>query len=406
MPTIEADNTYYIDHSDNDQFTSFISFQPEALQFDDQIRGSGNVSYQISFSAIDVDGNPIVTGYDFIGPYRTYYRLRYGDICIQAGVITSLNTNLGDDFMSVSGKTWENFLERWQYPFDPRVDHVNDYVFTNSFLNDEITGSGGLTPPGFVYQGYQRDVIRILSDILSTTMNVPNRKIFDLSLLANLSGLKTNYQFSLGDTSYMNSLIDDLAGTGVGFDWWISWDQKVYWASPYRFGDPGNPTIAYTVDSTTPLENGALGFQNDGPVATHELGTGTGLASQTRLGYAVGYAPAQQEYTRLDTTNDYGDIRNQAQLINRTQKQFSLDLQPQHTIPLKLDPNQIPDFWSTFRKGRAIWIDADLVSHRIDSLQQIVSYSAQDEENTGNILVDFTLAERYALSFNAGSPEG
>lgn len=417
MPTVTADNTYHIDHSSDPTFGSFISFHPEELQFDDQIGdgvqdGVGNCSYQISFSQIDEDNNPVVTGHDFIGPMRSYFRLRYGNVVIMAGPIVSTHTGLGDDFMSVAGKTWESYLARWQYPFDPRgnietpTDPVNMFRHPNSYQNDEIVGSGNPTPTGLVYQASNRDLIYILGDLLSTSMNTGNRITFDISLLATLCGIKTNYQLSLGDTSYFDSIIMGLAGTGNGFNWWISHDMKFYWASPFRFGNTAAPSLVLVVDGSTDEKTpDELAFTNNGPTATHVLGTGAGLASSTTLGRAYGYNPAQVIYSRLDSSYDFGDVRNVNQIINKTQKRLSHDLQPQHDIPLTIDPSRVTSFWSNWRKGRAIYIDYELTSHRIDSPQQLKAYSCA-VDSMGKAEVNFTLDQIYDLAYNAGSPEG
>src|SRR6266702_3523168 len=108
MPTITADGIYYVDLGPDPTFTlgSFVSIYPEQLAFDDEIRQVGNCSFQISYSAKDWAGATVVTGHDFIGPYRTYYRVRYGNVAIQAGVIVSTKMIKGQDWMSVAGKTW------------------------------------------------------------------------------------------------------------------------------------------------------------------------------------------------------------------------------------------------------------------------------------------------------------
>jgi hypothetical protein len=401
MPTVAHDFTYYIDHTSTDPtFTpgSFISFKPENLAWDEQIRGVGNCSYQISFSALDVDGAVIVSGHDFIGPMRSWFRLRYGDVVIMSGpIVSSERTSFHDDFMSVAGKTWEHYFERWQYPFDPRFgppDHTFDFQHPNTYNNNELIGSGAATPDGLAYQAFNRDLIRILGDIIPEVMNVGNRITFDLSSLSGLSGIRTNMNLSLGDDSYLDSIINTL---------WIGHDMAFHWATPYRFGNPTSPAIYYTIDSShIPID---LGFTNNGPAATHVLGKGAGLASQTTLGRAYGYLPGQVQFSRLDASYDFGDIRSFQQLINLTQKQLSRDLQPQHVITLKVDPYLITDYWLTFRIGRAIYIDYEMIFHMIDSPQQIKSYSATMDPE-GGVLVDITLDQIYALSINTGTPEG
>lgn len=420
MPTISADNIYYVDLGSDPDWSagSFISVYPENPEFDGMIRGAGNLSFEISYSAEDQDGNLVVTDpsppdyVPFIGPYRSYYRLRCGNICIQAGVITQTSTTLGSDFMSITGKTWENIWERWQFQFDPRDAHVNDYVFANSFQNDELVASGTQTPTGYVYQAGHRDVISIWSDLMSEMMNgVPYRIRFDISNLAGLSTVKTDYQLSLGDSTTLASLIDQLAGTGQGFDWWCSWNRKVYWGSPYRFGPTSAPSIFYYVDSTD-FDSGfldSMAFTNSGVEATHVLGKGAGLASQTQLGRAYGYGPAQVAYSRLDADYDFGDVRNVSQIVSKTQKQLGLALQPKHEIPFTVDPGLYPSgpmsFWSEWRTGRAVWITMPMGYHRIDSAQQLKSYSAR-MNNEGNITVDWTIEQIYDTDPNIGTAEG
>ena len=355
MPTISADKTYYVDLGDDPDFTpgSFISMYPEGLTFDDGINAVGNCGFQVSFSAKDQDGSTVVNAHDWIGPYRDYYRLRYGNVAIQAGVVVSTNTILGTDYTSVACKTWEHLLERWEYPFDGRtapVRHVNDYQFLKSFIGDQLSGTGSLTPPGLVYQANNRDAIRIFGDLFSTTMNLTNRITFDISKLANLSGNKSNFQFTIGDNTKMFNIIDGLRQIDQGFDWWISWNRRLLWAAPYRFGNPDSPVITYTFDGTTADPND-LEFTNNGPVSTHIQGRGSGLATGSTLSRAFGYPPAQEEYSRLDESYDFGDVRNGAQLTSKTHHQFSRDLNPQHVIPLSIDPFRITNFWSTFRKG-------------------------------------------------------
>jgi hypothetical protein len=406
MPTITADGIYYVDLGSDPTFVggSFVSAYPEGLQFDDMIKGVGNCSFAISFAAKDQDGATVVSTNDFVGPYRSYYRLRYGDVAIQAGPIVSTNTVLGSDFMGIAGKTWEHLLERWEYPFDGRPTNVNDYVFPTSFQNDELTGTGVVTPPGLVYQASNRDLIRIFGDLFSQVQNVPERITFDISSLTGLSGVKTNYQLTLGDNAKLFQIISDLSEIGDGFDWWISHDMKVLWATPFRFGNQSSPVITYTFDGSSAVPSN-LQFTNNGPAATHINGRGAGLATATTLSRSFGYAAAQAQFSRLDGSYDFGDVRNVDELIARTKKQFSNDLNPQHDIPLSIDPLRISNFWSTFRKGRAIYIDYEMIAHRIDSPHQMISYAAT-VNNEGTANVDFTLQQIYDTSSLVGVAEG
>jgi len=422
MPTITADGIYYVDLGDDPLFGdgSFRSVYPENCEFSGAIREAGEISFQLSFSSRDQDGNPSVIRpvppewVPFIGPYRSYYRLRCGDVAIQAGPVTNTNSTRGSGFMSITGKTWEHYFERWQYPFDGRSDHVQDFQFANTFVGNELGAGSGVPLPGtgLAYQANNRDVIYIWSDIMAQMMNsVPYRQIFDISALAHLSTINTNYQLALGDTTYLFELVNQLAGTGEGFDWWIGWDKKVHWGAPYRFGPTSAPVIMYNVTSADE-DSGFLSpisFTNNGPTSTHTLGTGSGLATQTRLARAYGYGPAQVEFTRLDAAYDFGDVRNVAQLASKSRKQLSQDLQPVHEIPLTLDPRHYPsglhNFWSTWRVGRAVYLTMDMYYHHIDSAQQLKSYSAR-LNNNGDCELDWTLSQIYDTDPDTGTAEG
>lgn len=412
MPTITADGIYYVDLGPDSDFTpgSFISCYPEQLTFDDAIRSIGNCAWQITFSALDQDGALVVTP-DFIGPYRSYFRLRYGNAAIMAGTIINVHTKLGDDFMSIAGKTWEHYFEREYYPFDPRATpspgHIADYSQAH-YEGNELTPSGSLIT-GLAYEAHNRDVILILGDLLSEIQNsVSYHMVFDISTLvaSGVTSLRTNYQLAWGDTSYVNSIIESSLQVGQGFDWWITWDRKIYWATPFRFGNPASPVIIYTFDGSddahTPMN---LEFDNIGPAFTHLFGTGSGLATQTQLGAAVGDTLNEASFHRLDGTVSFGDVRNYASLLAMVRRAYSMGIQPVHNIPLSVNPADIPDFWTTFRKGRAIYINYDLGYHHINSPQQIKSYSAKTDD-AGNVTVDFTLDQIYDINYDYGTPEG
>jgi len=417
VPTITADNIMYVDLGDDPDFSisNIVSVKPEGLEWGEEVRNAGDISFQLSYSAEDQDNNTIASyGRDFIAPYRSYWRLRFGNIAICAGWITVTSSKLGSDFMSITGKTWEDVPGRWEYPFDGRTspDHTQDFQFSKSLINDEaVPGTLGvpLAGSGLAYEAFQRDVINIFSDIFETVMNdVPYRITFDLSKLTTLSGIKTNYQLSLADNQKIGSLISDLGGTGDGFDWWISTARKIYWASPYRFGNPSAPSIIYTITDAD-LETGFLfdsDFTNNGPIATHVQGRGAGSATQSTLVRSYGYGPAQTQFSRFDESYDFGDVRNVNQLIRKTQRQLALGLNPVHEVPISLDPRSYSgNYWSTFRIGRAIWATLDYGYHLLDSAQRLKSYRGK-MSSTGDIQVDWTLEQIYPQSTNVGTAEG
>lgn len=403
-PTGDAalDGVYYIDLDHWDDvglFTDYIVTFPENLTFDDAINGAGNVAFEYSFSALDIEGNQIlnhdgqadpgISPY-LTGPWWSWYRLREGPRVIHSGPITNMHLAHGNQFLSLAGKTWEVYFSRWEYPFDPRDGHLYDWAYNKTFQGNELTASGDdVQGTGQVYQAFNRDTVLILIDLLTNGMVALPRIQFDLVGMPN-SGIRTNYQLAVGDDTKFDQIIDGLASTGVGFDYWITHDQKLHTGTPHRYGHPQSPIVSFYLDNTTP---GILNLEWDdqGVVATHVLGRGAGLATGTTLGYAVGYGAAQDTFTRLDESYDFGDVRNRDQLEGKTRRQLALDLDALITVSLTLDPHQIgTDFWTTFRKGRCIHVYYDLYFHIVNSYHQIKGYSAT-VTSEGNVSVDFDL---------------
>jgi hypothetical protein len=421
MPSITADGVYYVDLGSDPAFGtgSFVSVYPENCNCDRMIRGVGNITFQLSFSATDQDGNPAVTApalvgsswVPFIGPYRTYWRLRYGNQMIMAGILTNTSSAKGSDFMSISGKTWEHLFEKMIYPDNARAGYPNDYVFSNSFQGDEYpTGAGNATPTDLVYEAHNRDLIRILRDIVTMAQSgtasnpILHRVPIDLSAINGLSGVKHLYfTYTWGDLSTMDQAIAQLADYDVGFDWWITYGGQLQWASPYRYGSPDSPFLFDTLTDTSPGTD--ITFNNNGPIATHIIGTGTGWATGTALRRSWGSLDNQIFFCRLDTSQDFGDERNVDALNKRTIKQLNLDVQPQHEIPLVMKPSEFTNYWTNYRVGRAIGMTMDFFYHKVISPQQLVSFQA-NITNEGESTVNWTIQQIYPINMDAGTAEG
>jgi len=420
MPTVTNDGVYYVDLSDSPLFITFTSVYPEGCSFDHMIRGVGNISFQLSYSALDQDGNPAVGAFttatgSWIGPYRSYWRLRYGDQCILAGVITAVNSKLRSDYMNISGKTWEHFFEKWQYPFDPRgdvgypwTDPVNLWRFPKTYIGNEVTATGAETPTGLVYQAQSRDLIQIWGDILAATMNVPYRVPLDMTdLISGLVGITYSMHFGLGEDRTMLDFTNDLADTGNGFDWWIGWDRAIHFGHPFRFGTVTTPFSFASVDENWVNDGRVIDseFTNEGPGATHIFARGSGLAKDTGLGRAYGSTVNEERYSRLDRSFDYGTVKNVNRMIARAQRELAKNVQPKHTIPVSFDPGLITNFWLDFRTGRAIHLNIDYGFHVVNNYFQLLSYTAELDLD-GNAVANFTTDQIYDYSLNSGTPEG
>lgn len=397
------DTEYYIDHFD-DTLTVFQSFRPENFKAVLNVREPDTITYEISFSALDMAGSTIVT-HDFIGPQRTGWLLRQGWTPISAGLHTSHNTKLDDDFMTVGGMDWLSYFAHRQFPFNGTPGH----------LFDEALGGA---PSGLAYQVHLKDIAGILNDLLnaifaksySWPIGFPTAN--GVFALANI-GKTINMDLPIGDQTYISDIVSTLADLPPGFDFEVTWDMLFKIASPYFFGDPMTFDVtdstdshwAYVFDGSddahTPFE---LEFTNTGPLATHVSGYGDG---SPQMAVTLGYAPGQVQFHRLDGSYQFSNIANRSVLNDLTQRQLAFGLNPVHEIPVSVLPSSITNFWTKFKPGRAIFIDYDLISHQINSGQRIVSMSIDsDNQDNGEPVVALGLNQVYAQSDNAGSNEG
>lgn len=395
-----SDAEYYMDFFDIFTLEVDVSFRPENWHVELNIREPDTVAVDISFSALDMSGATIVSGHDFIGPWRHGWLLRQGWTPISAGPITSVRTRKGSDFMSVGGKDWLHYFQRRQFPFngDPTVPGNEDGML------EAFTGS----KLGFGYYVENADIATHLDNIISMVLN----KDYSFGITYALApiGKAINYEIPIGDQRFISDMIGELSDVAPGFDFETTWDMVFQIASPYFYGDPTTFDITDSTDSHwafvfddsddahTPFD---VEFGNEGPISTHVAGF-----SSSEMAVTKGYGPGQEQFSRLDASYDFGSFPNRDALDARTSKQLAYNLQPVHEIPLTVLASQITNFWTIFKPGRAIFVDQELVFHRIDSGQRIVQMTVSDAESIGEPTVEIGLNQIYDTSDNIGAVEG
>lgn len=412
----EIGGLYLIDHFGHDDVV-FQTLQPENPDFELNVREPDTITYEISFSQKDLDGNDVVfrdpvDGTPFIGPYRTGWRLRYSnvelggsfDTTISEGWHTMTNSTLGDDFMKVAGKSWLDVFNRSSYPFNPQTPNTHRLAVD---INGNIVAATLNNPPvGTIYQIINPQVQRVLTHlfdkIFSGVSPQEDRPPITRGTIVCPTVVQGYYRLDLGDTRTFMQIVSQLSEHFPGFDFIVDNGKVFKIFVPYRFGKPeniaGNPAhqnLVYTVDSDSPAIS--TEFTNTGPQHTHLLTEGAGTSF--KLGRALGDNLNQEEFWRLDRTLDVGEIKNQDQLNSRAQQEFVLGLNPIHEIPLSIDVAEFQaetgmNFWATFKPGRAIWVDLDFVYHRVNSAQRIVSIKAAPD-NEGNCEASFGLNQIY-----------
>lgn len=394
-----ADNLWHVKHKLYETGALIADLRPENLQFQLNREPPHTIQYELSLSRPEVE-------HDFVGPYRTFFELWHGNDGILAGPHTHMDVGLEDDFCTVQGKDWFHLLERTQYPFDPRPDPP----YTPSHVNDYVIGSPA---QGFAYETASTDVTDVLAAIFDVAVGmIPKHFQFTYPTLAANLGIPVNFSLGLADSTSLADIIGQLADSYPGFVYEMLFERELRLYSPHKYNeDAGNLalTIAqrkaacnYAIDSTNMQGVEELHFANEGPAATHLFGKGPGL-NQSNYGSALGYAPAQAIYGRLDDTVDFQEVPNRTEVISRNRKRFNAMVNPQHEITLKMNPDRIPNFWTLIQPGYALWLDVDLIAHQIQSAQEIVNMNCS-VTNEGDASVDFGLEQVY--SGTTGVEEG
>lgn len=380
------DGNWYIDHLRHDDFSVYQTVRPENLHFVLNTRDKHTVDYELTLSAVGLDGSSVVSN-DFIGPWRTGWSLRYGSKVIAAGPHASVNGAAGADLMKIGGVDWLGYCDRRHFPFNPVRANFFDFVID--------------TPPtGLAYQAVGKDAAEIVYKIWNKIFSRPN------SLPITYTQVDTGvivpyYSIDYGDTSTFLSMLQGLADFFPGFDFWVDpVTLELKLVSPYVYGTPaaivsggsGGANIKYLMDDSVIKRPDNLEFTNNGPEQTHLLGVGSNNAGS--VGVALGTILGEAAFWRLDGTYDGGTVYSANELKSKTAQQLSYGLNPVHEVPLTLDPDQLTDFWDKITPGVAIWLDYDLGFHALNSPWRVVSIEGTIG-NEGNAQVNLGINQIY-----------
>ena len=379
---------WLVKHRLREDDSLITTLRPEHLSFTLNTDAPHELSYEVSLSS------PAVF-HDFVGPKRTTFELWRDDLQIMGGIHTNHAVSTSDQFCHVTGKDWMVDLTWRHFPFDPRDGHWYDYAI------------GSPTTAGIAYQAAATDVAEIIKNLLDVTYGRPNSLDLTYPTLITNLGIPVNFSLSIGDATSMYEIINGLSENYPGFHFEVLTTKELRLYSPHKYDiavadDSSLANHIYT-DAASGLED--VDFENTGPQGTHIFGQGAGL-SGNRVGIALG-TPALNEavYGRIDMVEDFGDIPSAALVESRTRGAFNFGLQPVHEISITVNPMAIgPSFWTLQRPGEAIWLDVDLISHRIQSAQEIVSMDVTVDEE-GNESCTMKLNQIYADN-NPGVYEG
>lgn len=403
---------YVIDHMDHD-FTVFQSFKPEALHFTMNDEDISTCEYQISSNALDLDGDPVIVGTDFISPKNTHWMLRYQDTEIMGGIHTSVAMSYGQNYMSVTGSDWMWYLDQRFLRFDGRPDHAHDNVI-------------GSPAEGFSYEIINVHIEDALTAIFDQVFGADNSMPITYSGLSTTDWTIDYYRLDLSDTTTVLDIVKDLCSYTPGVAFKVNTDKEFSISDGPRWyglpediadGDSSNAALIWVVsDAKPPL---SLDFTNTGPACTHVQAQGDGTTTNNVVTY--GNEENQEVYWRLDKSYNFTDAITRDTVEAKTHEQFAFDLNPIHEIPLSLDPDTVDKqysatifghdpgdddgfFWQTFQPGQAIWIDLNLIAHSINSPHHIVSMDCTVGTN-GSTTVSISQNQIYDTTGQAHTEE-
>lgn len=349
------------DHNDNILHT----YVPEELSWSKNLNDPHTFTCQMSLDNPIIQEENTPEG-DFAGAYQTDFRLiRDGNIRM-AGMITSLHIPQGQEYIQIEGKDWSHYLSRRIYPFNPLIPTQFRLVMPNPGTSDP-----------------DPDVTDIIYQMLNTVQQRDYSLILDLSDLVSRTTFTERIRIEFGDTEDILSKIKTFAEGKPGFDFEVTWDRKFKLYYP-EYSDP--TILAWSLGGAFSTPNSSPSFldmdwTDNGPTGTHLLALGAG--SSFKLGRAIGSVEAQQQFRRLDHTEDFGDVPNRAKLNRLANGALSAAIRPQREVPMKVVPEDIPDFFDKFHPGVYFYVSWDLEAHQVTGEHKLLGFEV-NVDNAGN----------------------
>lgn len=342
---------------------------------------------QLSFSLVNSDageltmeiplGNPDLTP-NLIGPYRSSYTVYRNGATITSGIVTSMNLNKDRETLMLGGADYLHYLKRRIYPFSPAL----------------YRGGGWVEWP---IRYRQLDTIEIARRLVNTMRDADaySWPIYPHSVGA--TGFVTNYKIWPADPTTIFDHVKALSEMGPdgGFEFAISP------ITLEMFFYPGGRDSGFTAVDIAPRNTEASGqiieydWNNLGPRGTWTLGLGSSDKAN-KMGAVKTDEDNKAQFSRLDIVEDYGEMRNQAALNQKTAFEGSTNLGPERNLAFGiLNPETlIPNFYSGTGPrgliGDRIHTEYDFTYRHVDAyfIVQALNFVVDD---SGNEEVGFDL---------------
>jgi hypothetical protein len=255
-------------------------------------------------------------------PYVTDFELRRHDFTVLAGEHTAVEGSNDSGVLRVAGKSWEHYLERQFWPFNPQDVLQYKYVKTNT------------------------DTATIITDLLNMVLSFPNTLDLDYDLEP--TGTPVNFKIETADTENIFQKIKTLGEQEPGgFDFQITPQRNFLLYAPEKDRHPD----FRAVEGDNLL---SLTYTNNGLDGNWVLGLGAG--SNQRRGVIQEDVDSQVLRRRHMSTRDFGNVIDIEVLGRLTQGELTRAAKDVLVLRAVIQVSDEENVWDRVEPGDSIFV--------------------------------------------------
>src|SRR5688500_6278051 len=188
-------------HYAGDTGRALGEISPSNLEFGMYLNDIGTISYEMNFaSQLSVRSKTEARATDWV--------LQHDMTKLMGGEHTGVNVDTEERFIAVAGRSWLNYLDERNWPFDPSNPGAN------------------------LYAEVQRDIFLVVNDILDEVLSVPNS--LDFTYDFGTAGIDVNYRIEPADSENIFAKMKQLSEMRPGFDFEDTWDRQILLYTPKK----------------------------------------------------------------------------------------------------------------------------------------------------------------------------
>jgi len=269
---------------------------------------SFNLNDEDSFT-FDVSRDHRLASIAYLEPYATDFAWFVHDevndvnTCLMEGMVTAVAGEEESSF-SVAGLSWEHYLNRRRYPFNPA------------------------NPTQYFYAAVNKDVFTIVEDILETVQSLSDSLILNFD--NGTSGILRNLRIEPGDTETVLEIVGQLAEQKPSFDFAIIPQTREFKMYNGKKGTDKSIRLAKGQNVSR------IGFNDEGIEGNSVLVSGAG--SSVKLVKLREDTQSMNKYRRLDFDKDYGDVIDQNYLTSLAEADIVRGIAKEYGLSVDVTP--------------------------------------------------------------------